>query len=291
MMETLVFKRNDVVLSYRHTGAGHDETLMFVHGVGGSLRQFDAQHDYFSNRYGVLSVSLRGHGRSSLPTVNSIENHALEKHCDDLLALIDDLQIKNIHFIGNSAGGVIGFHMIKMRNECFVSMTTYGTTAVMSLHPWASGLVSWVDRMLIRISAPRYFRFVAKHACHCPEPRQAVVDMFMEAKEAIPCLRANLGQYDHLGAIRKMTIPYLLIQCEFDGEINRMLGTTLEAVRESPLGTVLMLKDAGHMANLDQPVQFNQLVDAHLTRLACRRRQPEAAGPSDTVRGLCPFPS
>lgn len=285
MKETLVFKRNDVALSYRLTGAGHDETLMFVHGAGGSLRQYDAQHDYFSNRYGVLSVSLRGHGRSSLPTVNSIANHALEKQCDDLLALIDDLKLKNIHFIGNSAGGVIGFHMFKMRNECFVSMTTYGTTAVMSLHPWVSGLVSWMDRMMIRISAQSYFRFMAKHACHCPESRQAVVDMFMEAKDAIPCLRAHLGRYDHLDAIRKMTIPYLLIQCEFDGEINRMLGTTLEAVCENPLGTVLMLKDAGHMANLDQPVQFNQLVDAYLTRLACNRRQTEAADPSGIVRG------
>ena len=52
-------------MEYLLTGIENKETILFVHGLGANLSQFENQHQYFQDRYKVLSVSLRGHGNTS----------------------------------------------------------------------------------------------------------------------------------------------------------------------------------------------------------------------------------
>jgi pimeloyl-ACP methyl ester carboxylesterase len=51
-----------------------------------------------------------------------------------------------------------------------------------------------------------------------------------------------------------------LIQCEYDNDINKSLKTTLEAMSKNKKAKVVQLKGAGHIANLDKPDEFNQIL-------------------------------
>ena len=55
-----------------------------------------------------------------------------------------------------------------------------------------------------------------------------------------------------------LPIPYILMKCEFDNDINKSLRTTLEAMSKNNKAKVVDLKGAGHIANLDAPDEFNQ---------------------------------
>lgn len=49
-------------------------------------------------------------------------------------------------------------------------------------------------------------------------------------------------------------------QCESDRDINKTLKTTLEAISKNKKAGVVQFKGAGHIANLDKPDDFNQVL-------------------------------
>jgi pimeloyl-ACP methyl ester carboxylesterase len=53
---------NGINLHYEVAGAG--PPLLFIHGLGSSTRDWDAQVPSFSKSYRVITFDLRGHGQS-----------------------------------------------------------------------------------------------------------------------------------------------------------------------------------------------------------------------------------
>ena len=78
-------------LEYFISGESNKETILFVHGAGANASQFENQHHFFSDRYKVVSLSLRGHGGSALPSTNATPNYSLDQLADDFVELIDKL--------------------------------------------------------------------------------------------------------------------------------------------------------------------------------------------------------
>jgi 3-oxoadipate enol-lactonase len=56
---------DDVDLSYEVKGEG--EPLLFIHGLGSSRGDWEAQVEYYSDRYQVIVFDVRGHGGSGKP--------------------------------------------------------------------------------------------------------------------------------------------------------------------------------------------------------------------------------
>ena len=255
------FKGSEVELEYLLTGEHNAEEIMFVHGVGMNLRQFFAQHEYFSSQYKVLSVSLRGHGGSGHPKVKSQDHYTVEKNKNDLLELLDFLNFNKVNFVGNSAGGVIGFHLIEARPDMFASISTFGTTGEMKYSAFMTNIFSGVDKAMIRWNPRGYMKFMSKNTSQYELAQKKIFDMFMMSLEAVPYFRANLGNYSCLNIIKNMTIPYLLIRGDEDTEINRILTSTLESIGANSRARVIELVQAGHIANLDRPEEFNKILE------------------------------
>ena len=82
---------------------GKGNALIFIHGAYGSHNLWSKQVSFFSSRYNVINLDLRGHGLSFKPR----SGYELDKMVDDVMTLLDHLKIKNAIFIGSSMGGVI----------------------------------------------------------------------------------------------------------------------------------------------------------------------------------------
>jgi len=260
------FKRKDIELEFMLTGEENEETIMFVHGVGANLRQFCEQHVYFSNGYRVLSVSLRGHGNSSLPSIQAENQYSLEQNRDDLLSLLEYLNLRGVHYVGNSAGGVIGYYLIKSRPDLFKSLVTFGTTAELNHPTFLVSLIAGIDRLMLRVNPQGYLKFMSKSVSKNECVQMQIYDLFVKSVAAIPHLRANLGNYSCLDIIKKTNVPYLLIKGESDKEINRSLKSTLQAIAQNDGASIVELASAGHLANLDCPDEFNKTVETFVKR-------------------------
>ena len=247
-------------LDYFISGTSNKETILFVHGAGANASQFEKQHQFFSDRYKVVSLSLRGHGGSPLPSPNVTPLYSLEHNVNDIMGLIEELKLDNIHYVGNSTGGVLGYIVCTRLADRFLSLTTFGTTGQMTLPAWSAGMVSTYDAFMIKLFMKKYLAFTAGYAVKSKEAKEQVFRMFLKAADAIPHLRYHLVNYNFLKEIEELPIPYYLIQCEYDKDINKALKTTLKAMSKNDKSKVVQLKGAGHIANLDKSDEFNQLL-------------------------------
>lgn len=85
---------------------GKDKTLLFLHGGGGSISGWQFTQPYFDKTdYTRVYMDLRGHGLSFRP--KSWRDYCLEKHAQDVLAVINRLEIRKIVLIGHCLGAMV----------------------------------------------------------------------------------------------------------------------------------------------------------------------------------------
>ncbi len=96
---------NGANIFYRRVG-GQGETLVFLHGNGEDSSIFNKQIPFFAEKYQVLAIDSRGHGKSSLG-LSKKENLTLKMMAEDVSVVLELLQITNAHIVGYSDGGNI----------------------------------------------------------------------------------------------------------------------------------------------------------------------------------------
>lgn len=94
------FQHNNVNIDYRVAGQGQP-TLLFVHGSYIDQTYWDEQVQYFSPKYSVVTVDLPGQGQSG----RNRTDWTLEGYGDDIVALMKELDLKQVILIGHSIGG------------------------------------------------------------------------------------------------------------------------------------------------------------------------------------------
>lgn len=93
------FKTSDgAELSYISAGKG--KPLVLIHGWSQSAEQFKYQVPVLAERYHVIAVDLRGHGKSA--KVNY--GYRISRLSKDIQELIDALQLEKPHLLGHSMG-------------------------------------------------------------------------------------------------------------------------------------------------------------------------------------------
>jgi len=112
-IQTHFIKRTNVYgenyhISYSAWGDPESEkTLLCLHGLNRNGRDFDYIAEYFTGLgYYVIAPDLPGRGNSS--HLRDGRGYNLESSITDLLALINQLQLRKIDCIGTSLGGAMG---------------------------------------------------------------------------------------------------------------------------------------------------------------------------------------
>jgi non-heme chloroperoxidase len=92
--------RDGTSIFYKDWGQG--QPILFSHGWPLNADAWDEQLMHFaSNGYRVIAHDRRGHGRSSQPW----NGNDMDTYSDDLAALIEKLELKNMVIVGHSTGG------------------------------------------------------------------------------------------------------------------------------------------------------------------------------------------
>jgi pimeloyl-ACP methyl ester carboxylesterase len=101
-------------MSYVHLPSGVDmfftddgdrdaPALLFVHGWTCDSYDWSWQLPHFADRYRLIAVDIRGHGRSSAPSTG----YAIADFARDVSELVDHLGVDRLIGIGHSMGGMI----------------------------------------------------------------------------------------------------------------------------------------------------------------------------------------
>jgi len=94
-------------LAYRIEGPVDAPVMVLAHGLGADLRMWEDCAAEFARNYRVLRFDLRGHGRSSTPP----GRYSADALAQDAIALLDELRLGRVHFVGNCLGARLGLQL------------------------------------------------------------------------------------------------------------------------------------------------------------------------------------
>src|SRR5882672_136075 len=101
-MPTLAAER--CLLSFSVECCAVGPTLMLSNSLGCTLQMWEPQMAALTQLFRVVRYDRRGHGKSSVPP----GPYSMERFGRDVLAILDDLNIRKVHWCGLSMGGMVG---------------------------------------------------------------------------------------------------------------------------------------------------------------------------------------
>ncbi|KAM5370216.1 hypothetical protein ACJZ2D_008619 [Fusarium nematophilum] len=84
------------------------ETILLQHGFGRTADHFYEWVPNLARHYHVIRRDLRGHGLSSYPGPEDREyDYSTDTIIDEILDTLDQLNVKKVHFLGESTSGIL----------------------------------------------------------------------------------------------------------------------------------------------------------------------------------------
>ena len=117
-------KLNNCNYYYETHGSGK-ETIVLSHGLLWSGKMFHKQINHFKNKYTVITYDHRGQGKSEV----TLSGYDMDHLYEDVVALLDYLKLKNVHFGGLSMGGFVAMRLAARRPDLVKSLILMETTA------------------------------------------------------------------------------------------------------------------------------------------------------------------
>ncbi|MGA7877205.1 MAG: alpha/beta hydrolase [Desulfoferrobacter sp.] len=256
-------KVHDVDLYYESTGRG--QPLLFIHGLGSSLRDWERQVPFFSRNHQVITLDVRGHGRSDKP----LGRYSIQLFAADIAELIRLLGLAPVHIVGISMGGMIAFQMAVSKPELLKSLVVVNSGPEFVLHGIRQKLPFLWRRLIVRFMGMRKLGEILGKRLF-PKPSQESLRRLIaerwaqnDRKTYLNSLRA-LNGWSVTNRLEDIRCPTLILTAEQD--------YTPPAYKEAyaariPLARVLAIPDSRHLTPLDQPDAFNHALEAFLSSI------------------------
>lgn len=100
-----VVRIGNIEMYYEVTGEG--PPLLLIHGLGSSTRDWECQVPEFSKHFMVITVDVRGHGKTDRPA----GPYSIELFASDIALFLKEIASGPAHVLGLSMGGMIAFQL------------------------------------------------------------------------------------------------------------------------------------------------------------------------------------
>jgi pimeloyl-ACP methyl ester carboxylesterase len=247
---------NGIEIDYEVTGTG--PAVLLSHGYSATRRMWDDQHRALSDRYRVISWSMRGHGATESPADPARYSAALT--IADMRALLTHLGVERAVIGGLSLGGYVslGFALE---------------------HPAVTRALVICD------SGPGYRNAEAREAWNARARERAAaleargLEALGRSREVAESARLHRSAQGLAHAARGMlaqegsrvidglagiAVPTLVIVGDQD---QPFLAPCEYMAKKIPGARLEVIRGAGHSSNLDQPETFNRILRDFLSDL------------------------
>ena len=256
------FVADGVRLAYRVDGPDDAPTVVLVNSLGTDLRMWDPQVALLSQSLCVVRYDCRGHGASAVPP----GPYTIEQLGLDFLALLDTLQIERAHICGLSLGGLVALWAAAQYPERVIRAVFANTAARIGTEElWNAridavrmgGMAAVLDAVVSRFLSEGFRQL------HPKTVRQ--IGEMIEATSPIGYTGAcaALRDTDLREMIPAIHTPSLILAGALDESTPPSQARELHtAIVGSEL---VILQEAAHLSNVEQPEVFSKYVLGFLT--------------------------
>jgi 3-oxoadipate enol-lactonase len=239
--------------------AGSGPLVLFLHGIRGHRGNWARQVDALAQKnFKAAAWDARGYGDSDdYDTPLNFRDHFV----GDVLRVAEYFGAKKFHLVGLSMGGRIA------RNVAIYYPDRLHSLTVVNANPGFNAM-----------SADAVRRFVTERKTRTPEsirkllgshPRKGAYEELVQSIEKIrddsyrKTLEASVAQ-DRDAPVENIRVPTLIMYGEEDTvyppELARAMASRITGAE------ITMIKGAGHLANMEQPEEFNRILLDFLSR-------------------------
>lgn len=256
----------ELEIAYDRVGEG--PLLVFVHGAAEDGRVWQPQLAALADQFTVVAWDEPGAGRSSdVPAEFGLADYA-----DCLGALIEANALGPAHVAGLSWGGTLALELYRHHPELVATLILIDSYA-----GWKGSLPE--DEVRARVAGARQMLAAPAEAFDATlpglfagDPPAEFVSLLEEIAAAVrpESLRTQLfvmAEADQRDMLPRIVVPTLLIWGELDARSPLSVARQFE--QAIPDTKLVVIPQAGHVSNLEQPELFNEAV-----REFCRAHPP-----------------
>ena len=240
------------------SGGGERIPIIFLHGVGSDKSVWQAQLHHFGQSRHAIAVDYPGYGESEL-----IPDATRDDFARAVLAAMDSLDIPLAHICGLSLGGVVALAMHSLAPERCASLVIADSFAV---HPEGPAIhqrsVDAADTIgMAALAKARASSLLGSAATDAM--RAEVIDTMSRIDPAAYKIGARaVWLADQVDRARSVDCPTLILCGSQDTITPPALSAQLQPLIAG--SRYRMIDASGHLANLEQPAAFNDMVEQFL---------------------------
>jgi 3-oxoadipate enol-lactonase len=260
MPQSAALTTKDGRFGYEAKGDASLPALVFLHGIGGAARGWRSQIDAFGDRYHAIAWDMPGYGGSAqLPTVD------ISTLSDALKDFLAQFGASKPVLVGHSIGGMIVQQFLVSYPDLAGAVVLAQTTSAFgsSDGEWQKNFIDSrvgpLDRGETMASmAPKLVQDLIGDA-----PSATGVALARDCMASVPpetyrsSMQAMIG-FDLRKNLADIRLPTLLLSGSKDNNAPaRTMAKMASFVRGS---TYVELEGVGHLANLERPNEFNEVL-------------------------------
>jgi sigma-B regulation protein RsbQ len=243
-----------------------DKTLVFAHGFGTDQTAWNQLVPAFEETYRIVLFDYVGANEATTPFFNPRKYNQLHAYAEDMLDIFEELNLKDVIFIGHSAGGMSGilaaiqepnwFSRLVLLNASphYLNAETYnGGFSVdilehlfgqmeSNFHAWVSGFAPMI---MANPNRPQLANSFAKTLSG------------MRPDVALAIAR-TIFYSDHRSDLAHLLHPTLLIQAKEDVAVPLEVGYFMQ--RQIPNSTLFFVDTEGHLPHVSNPELVLELI-------------------------------
>lgn len=256
-------------VSYVEIGQG--PPVLFVHGLGGSWRNWLENIPYFARNHRVVALDLPGFGLSPAPP----EPVTMARYGDLLLRFSEAVGLpRETALVGHSMGGFISTEAVLAAPDRFRRLVLASAAGVSfaTMRDSRKAVIGLLVRLVLPIANQRLERNLGRHRLRTASFAGVIAHPNLIRRELLwelgsyavnsQCLieaAYALAGYDTREQLPRIQLPTLIVW----GEQDRLVpvNAAWEYNDRIPDSELSIIHDCGHMVELERPARFNGEVE------------------------------
>jgi sigma-B regulation protein RsbQ len=248
--------------------------MLLAHGFGCDQNMWRFITPAFEENYKLVLFDYVGSGKSDLSQYNPERYSTLHGYAQDVLDVCEELELKDVIFVGHSVSSMIGVLAAIERPEYFSHLIMVGPSpCYINDDNYFGGFDKKDIEELLETMEKNYIgwaNFLAPAIMGRPDIPALGDELAESFCSTDPIIARRFAEVtffsDNRRDLNKLTVPSLIMQCADDIIAPAAVGSYLAKVL--PHSSLSLMKATGHCPHMSEPEETIELIKAYLEKNA-----------------------